>query len=188
MTRRAPSSRGAFGPGSALRADHADQEVDPRPSVTALAGVAHEAVTLRRAGPDDCESIWTWNFAPDVRARSRRAEAVAYVQHARWFARRLADGVAPIWVIEEHGRPSGVVRLDPVERGRARISIALAASARGRGIGRAAVAAACRSWHGPIVAEIFDDNLASRACFAACGFSPVGASDGVITYHRDPET
>jgi L-amino acid N-acyltransferase YncA len=40
----------------------------------------------------------------------------------------------------------------------------------------------------PIVAEIFDDNLASRACFTACGFRQVGASDGLITYHWDPET
>jgi UDP-2,4-diacetamido-2,4,6-trideoxy-beta-L-altropyranose hydrolase len=155
--------------------------------MTALA-LAREAIALRRARSDDCERIWAWNFAPEVRARSRRSEAVAYAQHARWFARRLADGVAPIWVIEDHGGPVGVVRLDPLEHGRARISIALAAPARGRGIGRAAIAAACRSWRRPIVAEIFDDNLASRACFTACGFRAVGASDGLVTYHWDPET
>jgi L-amino acid N-acyltransferase YncA len=148
--------------------------------------VARDPVTLRRAAHDDCERIGMWNFAPDVRARSRRAEAVAYAQHARWFARRLADGVAPIWVIEDRGAPVGVLRLDPVERGRARISIALAAEARGRGVGRAAIAAACRSWRRPIVAEIFDDNLASRACFAACGFRAVGAAGGLVTYHWDP--
>jgi L-amino acid N-acyltransferase YncA len=184
--------------------------VDARPEI------AGDAVALRRAEPGDCEAIWAWNFAPDVRARSRRAEAVAYLEHARWFTRRIADGVAPIWVIEEHGRGVGVIRLDPshggdprpageavrvptprdlasldrvdaaAEHGRARISIALASSARGRGIGRAAIAAVCRTWRRPILAEIFDDNLASRACFAACGFHSVGAAHGLVTYHWDP--
>jgi len=156
--------------------------------MSALAA-ACDVVALREATLDDCEAIWAWNFAPDVRARSRRADAVAYIEHARWFARRLADGDAPIWVIEDGGCPVGVVRIDPGGPGaRGRISIALAAHARGRGVGRAAIAAACRSWRGPIVAEIFDDNYASRACFAACGFRLVGSEAGLVTYHWDPET
>ncbi|TMQ21112.1 MAG: GNAT family N-acetyltransferase [Deltaproteobacteria bacterium] len=127
-----------------------------------------DVVALRRARPEDCEAIWRWNFAADVRAQSKRAEAVAFLEHARWFARRLADGDAPIWVIEEYHHGVGVVRLDPPQHGRARISIALAAFARGRGVGRAAIAAACRSRRRPIVAEIFADNIASCACFEAC--------------------
>ncbi|HEY0482207.1 MAG TPA: GNAT family N-acetyltransferase [Kofleriaceae bacterium] len=149
------------------------------------------AVTLRRARRDDCEAIWRWNFAPEVRARSRRAEAVAFAEHERWFVRRLADAEAPIWVIDEDHQPVGVVRLDPPGpggRGRARISIALAATARGRGLGKAAIAAACRAWHGPIIAEIFADNRASWSCFEACGFRAAGTDDDLLTYHWDPET
>jgi RimJ/RimL family protein N-acetyltransferase len=154
------------------------------------------ALSLRCARSTDCEAIWRWNFAPDVRAQSRRAEAVGFIEHARWFARRLADSDAPIWVIEEilgEGRNEtrdavGVVRLDPPEYGRSRISIALAGSARGRGLGRAAVTAACRSWDRPVAAEIFTDNTASRACFEACGFRAIASCDGLMTYHWDPET
>jgi L-amino acid N-acyltransferase YncA len=182
-----------------------------------------DRVGLRHATQADCERIWLWNFAADVRARSKRAEVVSYLQHERWFARRLADGLAPIWVIEVSGEPTGVIRLDPAnpgpanpgpanpgpanpgpanpgpagpddraadhagDRGRMRVSIALAASVRGRGVGRAAIALVCRRWRGPIVAEIFEDNLASRACFVACGFRPAGSADGLITYHWDPE-
>ncbi|HEX3758082.1 MAG TPA: GNAT family N-acetyltransferase [Kofleriaceae bacterium] len=151
-----------------------------------------EPVALRLARPQDCEAIWCWNFAPDVRAQSRQGEAVAFIEHARWYARRLADGDAPIWVIEEYHQGIGVVRLDPPQpwppaRRRARISIALATSARGRGIGRAAVAAACHAWRQPIVAEIFADNAASRACFEACGFRAIAACDGLVFYHWDPE-
>src|SRR5262249_31756179 len=126
-------------------------------------------------------------FAPDVRARSKRAEAVAFLEHARWFARRLADGDAPIWVIEECHHGVGVVRLDPPQHGPARISIALAPGARRRRGGRAAGAAACQRWRRPIVAEIFDDNAASRACFEACGFRAIAVEAGLVTYHWDPE-
>ena len=144
-------------------------------------------VALRLARSRDCEDIWRWNFAPDVRAVSRSAEPVPFIEHARWFARRLGDSGAPIWVIEEDRRAIGVVRLDPPEHGRARISIALAGLARGRGVGRAAVAAACRGWDRPIAAEVRVDNLVSRACFEACGFRAIAICDGLVTYHWDPE-
>jgi len=144
-------------------------------------------IALRRARSEDCEAIWRWNFAPDVRAASRTVEPVAFIEHARWFARRLAEPGAPIWVIEEDRCAIGVVRLDPPEHGRARISIALAELVRGRGVGRAAVAAACRGWGTPIAAEIRVDNTVSRACFEACGFRAIAICDGLVTYHWDPE-
>jgi UDP-2,4-diacetamido-2,4,6-trideoxy-beta-L-altropyranose hydrolase len=149
-------------------------------------------VILRLARQEDCEAIWRWNFAPEVRAQSHRAEVVAFLEHARWFARRLADGDTPIWIVEEYHHGVGVVRIDPPDRwppdhGRARISIALAAFARGRGVGRAAINAACHAWRRPIVAEIFADNAASRACFEACGFRAIATCDGVVFYHWDPE-
>jgi L-amino acid N-acyltransferase YncA len=156
--------------------------------MNALAKRSVETVTLRRAVSDDCEHVWGWNFAPEVRARSKRALAIAFAEHARWYMRRLADGHDPMWVIEQHGRPVGVVRLDTSASGLTQISIALAAHARGHGLGRAAVASACRAWGKPVVAEIFADNLTSRACFEACGFRSVVESDGLLTYYWDPET
>jgi len=155
--------------------------------VNALATTAVVMIAMRDAGPDDCEQIWHWNFAPDVRARSKRSEAVGFAEHARWFERRIVDGREPIWIIEAQGTPVGVVRLDVVGSGQWRISIALAAEWRGNGIGRSAVAAVCRACACPIVAEIFADNLASRACFEACGFRSIVERDGLLTYQWDPE-
>ena len=146
-----------------------------------------EAVNLRRATADDCEQVWSWNFAPDVRARSRRALAVSFAEHQRWFMRRLVDGCDPMWVIEEHGRPVGVIRLDTSASGITQVSIALAANARGRGVGRQAITAACQWWGKQICAEIFADNLPSRACFEACGFRSVVEAEGLLTYYWDPE-
>jgi L-amino acid N-acyltransferase YncA len=145
-------------------------------------------VTLRRAALHDCEQIWRWNFAPDVRARSKQSSIVSFAEHARWFSRRLAEGHDPIWIIEALSGSVGVVRLDTVGGGFTRISVALAPGARGRGIGRRAVTAVCRQWDRPICAEILADNLASRACFEACGFRSVVECDGLLTYYWDPET
>ena len=153
-----------------------------------LATIPIEVVTLRAAGPSDCDAVWRWNFAPEVRAQSRHGHTVGLAEHARWFARRIASAREPIWVIEEYFAPVGVVRLDAAPSGLSRISIALAASARGRGLGRAAITAACLAWGQPIFAVIFANNLPSRACFEACGFHSVVSCDDLLTYHWDPET
>lgn len=155
--------------------------------VELFAGAGAVAVALRPAGPADAEPVWRWNFAADVRARSRRGEAVAFDDHARWFRRRLADGGAPIWIIERGGAALGVVRIDRADAGRGRISIALAAEARGQGVGRAAVSLACHAWRRPVTAEIFADNIRSRSCFEACGFRKIADHDGLVTYHWDLE-
>ncbi|HEY0191395.1 MAG TPA: pseudaminic acid biosynthesis-associated methylase [Kofleriaceae bacterium] len=154
--------------------------------MTALAATSPAQLVLRPARLDDCDAIWRWNFAPEVRARSKRNEAVALTDHARWYARRLAEPREPIWVIEDHGAGVGVIRIDAIGGGLCRMSIALAAAARGRGLGRVAVAEACRAWGRPVLAEIFADNTASRACFEACGFRAIVECGDLITYHWDP--
>jgi L-amino acid N-acyltransferase YncA len=146
-----------------------------------------EPIALRHARPEDCEAVWRWSLA-SAPTRSRRAEVVAFIEHARWFARRLADGEAPIWIVEEFHHGVGVVRLDPPEYGRARITISLAGVAHGRGIDQVAITTACQSWRRPIAAEVFTSDAASCACFEACGFRAIAVCDGLATYHWDPET
>lgn len=140
------------------------------------------AVVLRRARLADCERVWGFNFAPDVRAVSGSAEPVSPATHAAWFTQRLAEIDAPMWIIESEGEAVGVVRIDrvvgPTRFGR--ISIALDRSARGRGIGQAAITEATRAWAGPTLAEIHPDNTASRTAFEACGFALSGASQGAL--------
>lgn len=144
------------------------------------------AIALRAATSDDCEAVWRWNCAPEVRARSRAPGEVSLAEHATWYARRLASA-DPMWVVEADGVARGVVRIDDAAARGGRISIALGAEARGQGIGRRAIAAACRAWGRPIFAEILVDNLASRAAFEACGFRADGARGELVTYHWNPQ-
>jgi RimJ/RimL family protein N-acetyltransferase len=156
-------------------------------AITRATTARFPAVTLRRATEVDCDLVWSWNFAPDVRALSRHSDALQFADHVRWFERRIVDPQDPIWVIETLVGPVGVVRLDTVSRGLTQISIAIAAASRGQGIGRSAINAVCQHWSRPISAGILADHLASRACFEACGFRSVVACDGLLTYHWDPE-
>lgn len=121
------------------------------------------SVSLRNATLADCEAVWGWNFAPDVRAMSNDPSIVELAQHAAWFVHRLDEGA--FWIVECEGAAVGCVRIDE-----GTISIALASSARGKGVGRAAILAACEAWAAPVTAQIREDNQPSRAAFAACGF------------------
>jgi RimJ/RimL family protein N-acetyltransferase len=130
-------------------------------------------VVLRPALARDRDRILAWNGDPEVRARSLDPRPIDVVTHARWMATRLADPLMRLSIALRDGVPVGVVRIERrTAGGPGRISIVIDPGARGCGIGRAAIVAACRADGGPVVAEILDDNLASRACFAAAGFWP----------------
>ncbi|MEO8550171.1 MAG: GNAT family N-acetyltransferase [Kofleriaceae bacterium] len=137
------------------------------------------SVTLRAATLADCEAVWEWNFAPDVRAMSNDPSIVDLARHAAWYVDRLARGA--FWIVECGGEDVGCVRID-----NGRISIALASSARGKGVGKAGIAAACEAWGKPVTAQIHNDNQPSRAAFEACGFVTTGSSERVMTYQWSP--
>ncbi|HEX4450648.1 MAG TPA: GNAT family N-acetyltransferase [Kofleriaceae bacterium] len=133
-------------------------------------------IQLRIAEDDDCDRVYTWNFAPDARAHSNRPEAVELDRHYMWFFERVERPA--FWIIELDGEPVGNVRID-----NGLISIALASHARGQGVGRAAITRACEEWDAPVTAKILPGNLASRTAFEACGFVAADAT----TYYWSPE-
>jgi RimJ/RimL family protein N-acetyltransferase len=135
---------------------------------------------LRKARLADCERVYRWNFAPDVRAMSKSTATVSLADHTRWYTSRI-ESESPIWIVTEDAIPLGVVRIDD-----GRLSIALDPAARGRGIGKRAIFSACQLWFAPLLAEVMSTNVASRACFEACGFVAIANSNDVITYHWSP--
>lgn len=140
-------------------------------------------LTMRDARIDDCERVFAWNCAPEVRALSGDPRIIELADHRVWYQRRLSGG--PMWIVEDGGLPVGVVRIDP-GADITWISIALAPEARGRGIGRRAIRAACDAYAQPIYAAIRVRNSASRSAFEACGFVPCSVTEDLVTYRWSP--
>jgi UDP-2,4-diacetamido-2,4,6-trideoxy-beta-L-altropyranose hydrolase len=152
-------------------------------------------IGLRAARPDDCERVWELNNDPGVRAVSSNTEPIAADQHRRWFLERLLDSATALhMIVDESGSAIGVIRLE--HRGsHSEVSLAIDRDERGRGVGRAAIRAAVAlssaRWPGlPAHAWIAEDNVASRRCFEAAGFSRIASEElgsrvfGI--YRRDP--
>lgn len=137
----------------------------------ARAAAAAGEVVLRPALARDAQRILRWNGDAAVRARSLDPRPIDAAGHARWMAARLADPLTALSIVLRDGRPVGVVRIQRRTVGAPGvISIVIDDGARGHGLGRAAIIAACLADGGVVVAEILDDNTASRAAFEAAGF------------------
>lgn len=138
-------------------------------------------LTLRDAEPRDARLLFEWVNDPVTRAQSFTQAAIAWEDHERWFARKLADTRCLLFIAEDvQDRPVGQVRFDLGDDGSAVISVSIAPSFRGQGYAATAIARGCealRGRHGPltVLAYIRRDNLASQRAFLRAGFSaPVG--------------
>ena len=91
-----------------------------------------------------------------------------------WFAQTLSDQNSELWLLEEHGRAVGSVRLDGLAKGNHwEISIVVAPEARNRGIGTVALKLMRRQYKDRwLVAEVLPGNDASRSAFLKAGFTP----------------
>lgn len=132
-----------------------------------------QPVTLRRLGSEDSERIFGWQQTPQTRRFSRNPIAPTWEEHQRWFERRLRQPECAMSMIMLAGRPSGVIRLEPVKHDIAshEVSIFLAPECYGRGVGKAALAL-LHEQHPrlTILATVFAENTASRMLFLQAGY------------------
>lgn len=133
-------------------------------------------LSLRRAGPGDCDAIWQWRNAPQVRRFSTDSATIPLEQHRRWYQETLANPLRQLLVGEIGGRAAGILRYDRGET-RATISVYLTPEFMGQGIGPALIAAGS-DWvrgHWPDVATIeaviLPGNRASAQAFRAAGYA-----------------
>ena len=134
------------------------------------------AIGLRLATAADCRRLWEWRNEPTVRAMSLNVAEIPYVDHERWFARKLGDPSTRILVVEDGaGRAIGYVRFD-VTGAEAFINVCIDAAERGKGYGVSAIARASddlvtTSAVRRVVAQVKQANAASTAAFTRAGFS-----------------
>ena len=143
------------------------------------------ALTLRNAAAEDSCALYAWRNAAVTRKYSRNGQTITYELHQQWMQRVLANPTQRLWIASCAAGPVGVLRFDrcfPDATNVAEISVYRVPGQPSRGWGRALIASgiqeAQRIW--PVLtrvdAHISDDNLASLAAFAACGFKESTAS------------
>ncbi len=131
-------------------------------------------VALRRVDAGDCLRLWRWVNRAEARAASLQStDPISWATHRAWFAKKLADPRARLWIVLSCGRPAGYLRLDARPPA---VSIFVAPQFRRHGVARAALALALEE--GPlagldlkrVVARVRTRNQASRRLFRSLGF------------------
>jgi RimJ/RimL family protein N-acetyltransferase len=145
-------------------------------------GSPSKRVHIRSVTMADASQLLEWVNSPDsLKWKRLTSDKTSKEAHERWLAKQLSDPESFIWAIEYEGRPVGQVRLQ--RRGSAFIvDIFIAACDRHRGFASSAVEAAIaemrRSHPGSdVLAEVHENNLASRRLFELIGFRLAGRED-----------
>mgnify|MGYP001819315856 CR=1 FL=1 len=157
------------------------------PAMPRNARAPRPALTLRRAAERDCDLIWEWRNAPEVRAASRQSKEIPLDQHRAWYAAQLQNPGRELLMAEVHGNPVGMVRLDKAAD-HGEINIIVATNARGQGLASPMLSTALAQadmkppvWR----AVVKPDNAASLALFQGLGFREVSSGD-LVTFERAP--
>jgi RimJ/RimL family protein N-acetyltransferase len=139
-----------------------------------MEGIA--TLVLRPAAMVDAPLLHEWRNDPEARKNSRQGGVVSWETHQAWFASALASPQYAIRIVEEQGKPVGVVRAERFARGW-ELSWTVAPDARGRGVGRRMLAQFVRTLDGRLVAEIRTGNAPSARIAAAAGLVRIGPAD-----------
>jgi|GEM_PF-1247446 len=143
---------------------------------------------LRPARPEDEVVILEWRNAPWGVALSGTGRAVSPEEHGRWFSQTLAGVARRLFVIEEQGRPVGMIRYDVVGKAAVEITILVLPERVGAGLGTAAFRhslALMAGWRPlrTILARVLRSNSRSLAFFRHLGFAIV-EDDGTSSLVR----
>jgi len=161
--------------------------VDGRGPARVEALLSAELLTLRQATEADCRLLWEWANDPVVRRWAFSEGPIPWETHTAWFASRLADPHAQIYLAFADDLPVGQVRFEGDGRA-AEISVSVAVEARGRGWGPALVDAGVRKLFADtaverVIARLRPGNTASQRAFVAASFEPEGElSDRTMTW------
>jgi RimJ/RimL family protein N-acetyltransferase len=140
------------------------------------------AVSLRVATIEDAARFMAWRNDPAAVHFSVSGAPVERVEHERWYAARVKDPSARLWIAEEGGKAVGQVRVDS-ENGVGVVSIAVEPDQRGRGLGSAILRAMLVEVSRERITEtlratVRHDNVASLRAFERVGFRPLAEPAG----------
>ncbi|MBW1941344.1 MAG: UDP-2,4-diacetamido-2,4,6-trideoxy-beta-L-altropyranose hydrolase [Deltaproteobacteria bacterium] len=142
-------------------------------------------VRLRLCTLSDTEMIYQWQSDERTRLYFRNSAIPDYAAHEQWIQGSLMDPDRILTLILYDGIPSGVLRLDRLDKEDSwEISIYVDPDKYNQGIGRAALAFTLKMYRfATFFAEVFPENRPSQKLFKSAGFRKVGKT----RYRRDPK-
>ncbi|VXB12680.1 Contig_38, whole genome shotgun sequence [Microbacterium sp. 8M] len=135
-----------------------------------------KVLTARRARMADADLLREWRNDAVTRAYSRTQGEIDRAAHVEWLRSSLGSPDRTLLVVEDDGEPVGTVRWDRDGRADWIASITVAPQQRGRGIAASVLAAGEEAIADAapmrFLADIREDNSASRRLFARAGYLP----------------
>ena len=163
-----------------MMSQKAREIVDGLGTARVRAALLEQEIRVRPANESDGRLLFSWANDTAVRKASFHSDPIAWDEHERWFAGRLKNPRAVIYVGENrNGEPVGNVRFD-LDDARATLSVSVAPQFRGRGWGKELIWFATRTllrsrFTDRIDAFVKPDNEASLRLFESAGFRRTGA-------------
>lgn len=130
-------------------------------------------VWLRPVVEEDKKRIFEWQNIPDVRKFSRNPNAPLWDTHSDWFNSKKFDPSCTFEIIVVEGEPAGFLRFDRLSTDNLayEISILILPEYQNLGVGKAALFAGRQLIvEGFFVAEVHDENIASKNLFLKAGY------------------
>lgn len=110
---------------------------------------------IKLARLDDAEILYNWRNDSLTRAMSKSSSEVSWTDHLDWLKERLSRGAPNIFIARIGEEPVGTFRIDD-----GKISYTVSPGHRGNGVG-AAMLFLAREMVGSLIAEIYENNIAS---------------------------
>lgn len=134
-------------------------------------------VKIRRATEGDSRDFWTWRNHSAVKKWCLHSGEIDYAAHQKWFSKKINDKNAILYIAENENREKlGQARFDIEQNHSYIINVNLNPQFFGQGIGSKMIRNSTdfffkeKSEINTVIAEIFEDNIASQKAFQKAGF------------------
>jgi UDP-2,4-diacetamido-2,4,6-trideoxy-beta-L-altropyranose hydrolase len=139
-----------------------------------MTGPEENSLTVRKALECDSELFWYWVNDPDVRKSAFHSEPIPWETHQRWFAGKIHDHEASIYVVESENGPVGQVRFEG-QGEHYIVDYSVVRQFRGLGLSKKMLSVALQAFQeervsGKIIAEVKNENIPSNKVFERLGF------------------
>lgn len=136
---------------------------------------------LRKAKLADCDMIYEWANDSEVRKQSFSTDKIEYLNHVKWFHRKLEDTQHDFYIYMIENSCIGQIRVDR-EENIGRISFSVSKDFRHSGYGRQMLLLLEKEYEIGfcLEGEVKFDNIPSQLCFEKLGYQKIMKKDCVL--------